>query len=98
MAPSDPPAKNGAEEGNRWWEPRFRIDHGQWQKETPDPIGKPDVIILRSIPEPCNREKPSDPPCQHLADLIDLIANGPLSKRIVATYDMPVEIEIKRIP
>ena len=90
MAPGDPPVKNGAEEGNRWWEPRFRLDHGQLQKEK-DPT-KPDVIVLRSIPQPC-----ADPPCQHLADLIDLIANGPLSKRIVATYDMPVEIEIKRI-
>ena len=98
MAPSDPPVKNGAEEGNRWWEPRFRLDHGQLQKEK-DPT-KPDVIVLRSIPQLCDPNDdpnaPESPKC-HFADLIDLIANGPLSRRIVATYDMPVEIEIKRI-
>ena len=98
MAPTDPPVKKGAEEGDRWWEPRFRIDHGQWQKTTPDPINKPDVIVLHSIRQPCDANDPSGPKCHHLADLIDLIASGPLSRRIVATYDMPVEIEITRIP
>ena len=79
-APTDPPSKK---KGERHWEPRFSIDHGQWIKTGAAGAA---VAVLTTVATGG----------QHVADLVET-GNGPASRRTLATYDLPARITVTRV-